>query len=234
MENMLFINDTDFQFLENCVFKEVEHMSELIIQYRKNAEVANSLMNLMTLINGKNCLITREILDVVTHRYSKLYFPELTHLTKLVYQEQYECLYTCVKNLICVDNAVVADLGCGICDIAAYLIDCGGISKYYSVDFNENVIQINKFIYMDYKIQFSCQDIHTYDLPPDVNYVFMFNIVIHIGIDEGLKLIERIFKHNRAVKILIIDVKPLLDKIEKMLSSFCQLKLFEGKILLLC
>lgn len=182
-----------------------------VILYRTVAEKANFIANLLPQMNKFNFKINKEILEVATRKYSFLFFPELTHLSFADYVLEYNSLYSTVFSLLSGHpKKNILDMGCGVCDLAAFLSAKNVFDSYHAVDQNQFVVNVNQFYYNEPGVIHECSDFMNYTIPHPFDYIFFFNVVKHLKKGEVKQLFERLFFSSPNATILIQDVEEIV------------------------
>lgn len=205
--------------LDNQIKAVFSSDNSLINAYRAKAEKANLVANLLPQMVRFDFKINSEIIEVVTHTFSNFFFPELTHVDHSQYITEYEELYSNVLSLISSDRKIcILDIGCGICDIAAFLADKNIFYSYHAVDKNQNIVFVNKHYYDLPTVVHECFDILDYSINYKVDYVFLFNVIKHIARENVKHIIRAVFAASPNATILVYDIETL----EILLSNDCK------------
>lgn len=206
-----------------------------INSYRAVAEKVNFITNFLPQMEKFHFKICNEIIDVATHNYSFLFFPDLTHMDYSSYILEYENLYSTIfASLTCDRKLSILDIGCGICDLAAFLADKNIFYCYHAIDKNPYVIASNRHYYHIPGLTYVCTDIfdHTIDYP--VDYIFLFNIVKHLYHGDVMRLIKKIFDSSPHAVILVQDVEPTINKLLDACKQASYQCYFQNRILYIC
>lgn len=202
--------------------------------YRKVAEKVNFIINILPQMEKFGFKICDEVIDVATHNFSFLFFPELTHLDYASYISEYENLYSSIFSLLTCDRKIsILDIGCGVCDLAAFLADKNIFHSYHAIDKNRYVIELNRHYYHIPGLIFECCDIFDYAIDYPVDYVFLFNIAKHLDQDDVMQLISRIFNSSPNVVILVQDIETIIHDLFNACNEVHYRCYFRNSILLI-
>lgn len=179
--------------------------------FRASAEKANFVANFLPQMDRFHFKINAEIIEVATRNYSFLFFPELTHMDYPHYISECEDFYMTVLSILSRKKKVsILDIGCGVCDIAAFLSDNDVFYSYRAVDKNHHIVLVNKCYYDIPGLVHECSDILEYSFNCEVDYAFLFNIVKHLKRDDLIKIIMKIFASSPNAMILVYDIEALI------------------------
>ena len=218
MNNYMFKSKKYEEYLEGRIDGFISKIDSSIYKTRLWYEKVNVILNLYKQIKKYNFYIDNEIIDIITHKPSKLFIPELTHQSILEYNNYYYGYYNYLKNMIKKTNPKhILDIGCGLLHNAYYIFSLGiNIEKYYAVDKNENVLYINSMFYYNKNIEYINNNVleKSCNLNQNIDIVFMFNIIKHYNIENVVSIIFRL----NTSKILIYDEIVVLENLIKSLN----------------
>lgn len=207
------------RLLDRIIENEFENYQSSILGYRKTAEKLNTVIKLLPQLVFFNCLIGSEIIDVVTHSYSAFFFPELTHVGKAYYIEEYEQLYYSILKITkSREKAVIYDLGCGICDIAEFLFRHNAYKFYYAIDKNPAISKVNEHYYNYPNLIHRCTDIAELELIDTIDLMLSINVVKHIGCRTAMELFLNARQVSPNVQMVVQDIPNVIICLQHMCS----------------
>lgn len=211
-----FVSEEVERKLDKLIAGNIRSIDKRIYNNRIIAEKANKIVQFMPQMTKLNFKINDEIIDVVSNKYSRHFIPELTHQSIDQYSTNLCSFYSTLISLIEVKKKIrILDIGCGISHIANQLMSTvENIDKYYAIDFNSNVINLNRKLYKHKNLEFNCVDIKNYNMNGLFDYVLMFNILKFFSLEEIKLLIDNIFIQSDKVIVIIYDQEQIINKIE--------------------
>lgn len=186
--------------------------NELIMKTILLYEKANLIFGIKNQIH--NIIISEEILDVVTRQYSKFFFSELTHQSIEEYLDFHENFFKMIEqNIVNTKKNSICEIGSGLAKNAFFLIQhCEKIEKYYAIDNNALVVELNEVFFSHESIHYILSDIFKGKIVKNCDIIFMFHFLKHYPSNKGVNLLKQIY--NEHLEIWIYDISKLIDDIE--------------------
>lgn len=202
--------------LDNILDYSINKVNSNIYITRFYAEKANIIAQLLPYMKKLNFKISNEVIEVITRNYSKFFLPELTHSSIEQYSNYFEKYY---NELISIfeqkDEIKIIDLGCGVSFVYNQILsNIKNISYYECIDFNNDVIEINKLLNIKSEVCFKNANILGYSCDYIFNYALLFNVIKFISCENIKIILKKLFANNKNIKVIISDNKRVVESIK--------------------